>query len=92
MDEPRRSRKIRKLNNYGIESWYNEPKFIQYWVDAVKGIYNGMSEAEREKAVLIVSAHSLPEKIIALGDPYPDQLNETADYIARGAEVLKIMQ
>ena len=22
-----------------------------------------------------------------MGDPYPDQLNETADYIARGAEV-----
>ena len=45
----------------------------------MKGIYNGMSEAEREKACLIVSAHHLPEKIIAIGDPYPDQLKETAD-------------
>ena len=50
---------------------------------AVKGIYNSMTEEEREKACLIVSAHRLPEKIIAIGDPYPDQLNETADFIAR---------
>ncbi len=42
-----------------------------------------MSDVEREKAVLIVSAHSLLEKIIAMGDPYPEQLHETADYIAR---------
>jgi ferrochelatase len=46
-----------------------------------------MNEEEREKAVLIVSAHSLPEKIIQMGDPYPDQLQETADLIAKGAGV-----
>lgn len=31
--------------------------------------------------VLIVSAHSLPEKIKQHNDPYPDQLQETADFI-----------
>ncbi|MFC4322283.1 ferrochelatase [Litchfieldia salsa] len=70
-----------------VESWYNEPKFIQYWTNKVKNTFAGMSEAEREKAVLIVSAHSLPEKIIAAGDPYPDQLKETADLIAESAGV-----
>ncbi len=88
MDEHKKKRlKCEDLTIHGIESWYKEPKFIQYWVDAVKSIYDGMPEEEREKAVLIVSAHSLPEKIIALGDPYPEQLSETAEYIARGAEV-----
>ncbi|KMJ57909.1 ferrochelatase [Bacillus sp. LL01] len=70
-----------------VESWYNEPKFIQYWVDRVKKTFASMSGEEREKAVLIVSAHSLPEKIIQMGDPYPDQLQETADLIAKGAGV-----
>ncbi|WP_297989673.1 ferrochelatase [Anoxybacillus sp.] len=70
-----------------IESWYNEPKFIQYWAERVKETYAQMSEREREKAVLIVSAHSLPEKIIAMGDPYQKQLQETADLIAREAGV-----
>ena len=46
-----------------------------------------MPEEERENAVLIVSAHSLPEKIIAAGDPYPSQLQETADLIAEAAGI-----
>lgn len=70
-----------------VESWYKEPKFIDYWVNQVTETYAGMAEEERKKACLIVSAHSLPEKIIANGDPYPEQLQETADLIARGAGV-----
>ena len=65
-----------------LESWYKEPKFIDYWVDKVKEVYEGMPEEERNAACLIVSAHSLPEKILQFGDPYPEQLQETADLIA----------
>jgi protoporphyrin/coproporphyrin ferrochelatase len=72
---------------HAIESWYTEPKFIDYWVEKINEIYAKMSEEEREKAVLIVSAHSLPEKIIAAGDPYPQQLQETADLIAEKAGI-----
>ena len=71
-----------------IESWYKEPKFIQYWTDQVKKILLDMSEEERNHAVFIFSAHSLPEKIIKMGDPYPDQLHETADLIAKNAYVV----
>ncbi len=70
-----------------VESWYNEPKFIQYWTEKVSETFNAMSTEEREKSCLIVSAHSLPEKIIANGDPYPDQLKETADLIAQAAGI-----
>lgn len=72
---------------HSVESWYDEPKFIQYWAGRVKSTFEGMSAEEREKAVLIVSAHSLPEKILQMGDPYPKQLQETADLIANGAGV-----
>lgn len=74
-------------NLVSVESWYNEPKFIQYWADRVKETYESMPEGERDQAVLIVSAHSLPEKIVKAGDPYPDQLQETADLIAEQAGV-----
>ena len=74
-------------NLTSIESWYDEPKFINYWVENVKATYATMSQEERDAACLIVSAHSLPEKIIAAGDPYPDQLKETAELIARGAGI-----
>ncbi|MFC0296398.1 ferrochelatase [Geobacillus jurassicus] len=72
---------------YTIAQWYDEPKFLQYWAEQVKRIFDAMPEQEREKAVLIVSAHSLPEKIIAAGDPYPKQLEETAKRIAEQAGV-----
>lgn len=70
-----------------IESWYDEPKFIDYWANKVQETFANMSDEEREHAVLIVSAHSLPEKIIAAGDPYPDQLKATAELIVKQADV-----
>lgn len=72
---------------HSIESWYKEPTFINYWATKIKEIYVSMQQEEREQAVLIVSAHSLPEKIIAAGDPYPDQLKETAELISEAAGV-----
>ncbi len=72
---------------HSVESWYSEPKFIQYWATRVKQTFDSIDEEKRQKAVLIVSAHSLPEKIIAAGDPYPNQLQETADLIAQAAGI-----
>lgn len=81
-----------EADKYGIsitsvESWYQQPKFIKYWADKIRSTFDHMNEEEREKACLVVSAHSLPEKIKQFGDPYPDQLAETADMIAKAADV-----
>jgi protoporphyrin/coproporphyrin ferrochelatase len=72
---------------HSVESWYLEPKFIEYWVEKVKEAFGKMSAEEKAAAALIVSAHSLPEKILLSGDPYPNQLQETADLVAKGAGV-----
>jgi len=79
--------KLGNLKITSVESWYDEPKFIQYWSEKVSAAFAEMTEEQREKACLIVSAHSLPEKIKEFGDPYPDQLQETADLIAKAAGV-----
>lgn len=79
--------KIGGITITSIDSWYNEPKFIDYWVDRLKAIYQQMPQEEKENAMLIVSAHSLPEKILQFGDPYPSQLQETADLIAKKAGI-----
>ena len=70
-----------------VESWYDEPKFIQFWVDQLKEIMSSLTEEERKNYAVIVSAHSLPEKIVQLGDPYPKQLEETAKLITEAAGV-----
>lgn len=79
--------KLGGLTIKSVESWYKEPKFIQFWVEKVKEAFESMPAEVRNEAALIISAHSLPEKILQLGDPYPNQLQETADLIAEGAGV-----
>jgi protoporphyrin/coproporphyrin ferrochelatase len=79
--------KLGGLTIHSVESWYLEPKFIEYWVEKVKEAFGKMDAEEKASAALIVSAHSLPEKILLSGDPYPNQLQETADLVAKGAGV-----
>ncbi|PEL54171.1 ferrochelatase [Bacillus wiedmannii] len=68
-----------------IEQWYDEPKFISYWTEQLKETFTKIED--KEKAVVIFSAHSLPEKIIAAGDPYVEQLQHTVDLIAEAANI-----
>lgn len=64
-----------------VESWYKDEGFIDYWANEITNVYNDMPEDERKEAVLIVSAHSLPEKLL-VNDPYVEQLEETARLIS----------
>ncbi|MBB6454693.1 ferrochelatase [Salirhabdus euzebyi] len=75
------------ITMHSVESWYNEPGFIDYWVEEINKVYDKMTDEQKDKAALIVSAHSLPEKILQNGDPYPQQLQETADLIADKAGI-----
>jgi protoporphyrin/coproporphyrin ferrochelatase len=46
-----------------------------------------LTEEERQDPLVLFTAHSLPEKALEHGDPYPDQLRETADLVAARAGV-----
>ena len=73
-----------------VEAWYDEPKFIEFWKQAVNGELAKMSEEERAHACLIVSNHSLPEKIKLAGDPYEEQLIETARLIEQASDIVNV--
>lgn len=70
-----------------VESWYDEPGYIEYWAKAIQDEYDKMTAHEKEKAVTIFSAHSLPKNILKIDDPYVDQLEETAKLIAEKAQL-----
>jgi ferrochelatase len=54
-----------------IESWHDHPPFLDLVADRVR-------EAGLDPGIHVVfTAHSLPERILAEGDPYRDQLLET---------------
>ncbi|EAF5667639.1 ferrochelatase [Listeria innocua] len=73
--------KMGGIHIQAINDWYKQPKFIQMWADRINETAKQIPADELIDTVLIVSAHSLPEKIKQHNDPYPDQLQETADLI-----------
>lgn len=73
--------KVGGLVIHSINQWYQEPSFIQMWADRINEVAKSIPESELDETVLVVSAHSLPEKIKQFGDPYPEQLKETAKLI-----------
>ena len=58
-----------------VESWHDHEPFVDVLADRVRGT----------DAWVVFTAHSLPERILADGDPYRDQLLETSRLVAEGA-------
>jgi ferrochelatase len=58
-----------------VESWHDEPAFVEVLAERVRGT----------EAWVVFTAHSLPERILAEGDPYREQLLETALLVAERA-------
>lgn len=75
------------LTIHSIDKWYQEDLFIQFWSDSVLKKWKTLSAVEKNSAVVIFTAHSLPEKIKLMGDPYEEQLKETAKLIAEHAGI-----
>lgn len=65
-----------------IDSYHDAPKLIQALANRVNEGLNRWSEAERDDVHIIFSAHSLPVRIMKMGDPYDSQLRETAQLVA----------
>jgi protoporphyrin/coproporphyrin ferrochelatase len=58
-----------------VESWYDHEPFLDVLAERVRGT----------DAHVVFTAHSLPERILVMGDPYPDQLLETSRLVAERA-------
>jgi ferrochelatase len=60
-----------------VESWHDEPGFVDLLAARVRGT----------DAHVVFTAHSLPARILASGDPYRDQLLETSRLVAEAARL-----
>jgi len=70
-----------------VESWHDRPLLIEAFVDNLR---TGREQASIEagaKLPVIFTAHSVPERTIAEGDPYEAQTRETAELVAREADL-----
>jgi ferrochelatase len=55
-----------------IERWGDEPGFVELLADRIRGTF----------AHVVFTAHSLPARIVEEGDPYRDELLDTARTVA----------
>ena len=61
-----------------IGAWWEFPGFLELIAERVNDALARVSDERRATTEVIFSAHSLPEKILAAGDTYPQQLRESA--------------
>jgi ferrochelatase len=60
-----------------IDSWHDDAGFVELLADRIRG-------TDRH---VVFTAHSLPERILAEGDPYREQLLETSRLVAERAGI-----
>jgi ferrochelatase len=70
-----------------VESWHTHPAFVEVLVQRLQEARSMLDADARRNDLVIFSAHSLPERIVAEGDPYPQQLRETAEAVAKQAGI-----
>jgi len=66
-----------------IESWHDHPLLIQAFVEKLRAHWVRGCEEAGAKLPIIFTAHSVPQRTIAEGDPYEAQARETAALVAR---------
>ena len=66
-----------------VESWHLHPAYLEVLTNRVADVLEDLTEEERDGALVVFTAHSLPARIVDEGDPYPDQVRETGEEVAR---------
>lgn len=72
-----------------VPSWHLAPGLVDLLAERLAEALAGLPAEVSGKAEVLVTAHSLPARILAEGDPYPDQLRATAEAITGRAGVTR---
>lgn len=68
-----------------IDSYHDAPLLIQALANRVRMGLDAWESDQQDQVHVVFSAHSLPVRIIKMGDPYDTQLRETANLVAAQA-------
>jgi protoporphyrin/coproporphyrin ferrochelatase len=69
-----------------VPPWYAEPGFVALMAARVTEAQAALG-LDPQRCPVIFTAHSLPERVRAMGDTYPDQVEESARLVAAAAGV-----
>lgn len=65
-----------------VDSWYRQPKFLQAVEEHVRAGLQKFPADVRDEVKVVFTAHSLPERLKKMGDPYDDELKDNARIVA----------
>jgi ferrochelatase len=65
-----------------VERWGEHPGFVAALAERLAAALQQVPEQERRSVPVIFTAHSLPERILTWGDPYPEELRRTSELVA----------
>jgi ferrochelatase len=64
-----------------VPNWHTHPALIRGIVANFREALQKFPPDARERVALIFTAHSLPERILGTGDPYPGQVRQTVEAV-----------
>jgi ferrochelatase len=65
-----------------VTSWHDHPGFLRAFAERVQEVCHQLSVEERAQLSVVFTAHSLPQRVLAEGDPYPHEVERTAAGVA----------
>lgn len=68
-----------------IDNWHDQPLLIRAFAEKLRGALAKAQAAAGGQVPVILTAHSVPERTIVAGDPYDQQVRDTAARVAAAA-------
>ena len=65
-----------------VTSWHDQPGLLHAFAERVREVCGQLTEEARARLSPVFTAHSLPQRILAEGDPYPREVDRTAAGVA----------
>lgn len=72
------------LSSQMVHAWHTEPQLVVTWADALVEALVA-ADADVANTPVLFTAHSLPQRLVDSGDPYPALVTETARLVAAAA-------
>ena len=66
-----------------VNSWWRQPALLDAQEARVRAGLASFSRDDRRAVKIVFTAHSLPERLLKMGDPYDDELKGNASAIAK---------